>query len=231
MSRHMKSLLFVIIVGVASILNGCVNTISSKAPPSYFNKEEFTGLVILPENGVDIVLKYELDQPNGKIVKITSCNQVKSLTENDVITHQYKLYRLLSMNCYATEKFISGESAKQSFFNRQSLLQIVSSMPATAVPNLGEDDFDLRQGKTLAEFEPSIETTDISQTIVSTVLTDNMNVNYVLLARKDINQDGVEDLIVRLDWHIPDSFGRGSMLIAISKTSKTNPIEILWRYN
>ncbi len=224
----------IFIISVLITLNsisGCNSTKITSPQTDFFNKEAFTGLVQLTNNINDTLLEYELDKPDGTSIKITSCKQTNDLTDSDITPHQYKLYQLLIINCYAAKKYLTGNPAKQSYFDNQSLLNIILNLPATAVPDLGGNSLDTRKNKSLKAFESSIKIGTSSDNSISVTLTDNIHIEYVLLAKKDINKDGFENIILRLDWYIPDTFGSGSVLIALEKKSKQKPIGILWRYH
>lgn len=44
---------------------------------------------------------------------------------------------------------------------------------------------------------------------------------YQVVARGDFNGDGIEDVLIRIDWHVIDAFGKGSKLVLITKLSPT----------
>ncbi|WP_139309913.1 hypothetical protein [Teredinibacter haidensis] len=46
-----------------------------------------------------------------------------------------------------------------------------------------------------------------------------MAITYVVLARADFNNDGFEDIFLRLDWNITTAFGKGFDWIIVSKAS------------
>ena len=227
---YIKSTLKIIItIIIACQLNGCTKIQSKKQSIGYLNEAEFTGLVALPKTGADILLDYDLTKPNGENLHITSCKQVKGFTDTSIKMSQYSLYRLLALNCLVTEEFILGQDATTSFFTEQSLVNIISNLPAMAVPDLGGDGLSTkREGRTLIDYEKSLNPTATRPMVVTVRLEGNMMVDYIIMAREDLNNDGIEDLILRLDWDIIDAFGDGTTLIAVSKTSENSPIEILW---
>ena len=225
----MKSILKIIIISVASLLNGCTDIQSKNQSVGYFNEAAFTGLVALPKTGTDIPLDYDLTKPNGENLHITSCKQVKDFTDTSIDIREYSLQRLLTLNCMAAEEFLLGQNATTSFFTEQSLVNIISNLPAMAVPDLGGDGLSTkREGRTLIDYEKSLNPTATRPMVVTVRLEGNMMVDYIIMAREDLNNDGIEDLILRLDWDIIDAFGDGTTLIAVSKTSENSPIEILW---
>lgn len=220
------------LVGLVAVcvLNGCSNT-ESKNLPDYFNTDAFTGLVKISGQDGAMLLDYELDGADGNVIKIESCEKVRSLSENDVVTSQYKLYRLLSINCHAADLFLKGGLAQKTYFTGQSLEEVAKNMPAVMVPDLGGNSLDGRDGMTMLEHDTTIEFSSVSPMEVATLNKDGMHESYVLVARKDVNHDGIEDLILRLDWYVDNAFGSGSTLFVLTKESETAPSKILERYN
>ena len=226
----MKSILKIIIISVASLLNGCTNIQSKYQSVGYFNEAAFTGLVTLPKTGTNIHLDYDLTKPSGENLHITSCKQVKAFTDTSIDIREYSLQRLLTLNCMAAEEFLLGQDATTSFFTEQSLVNIISNLPAMAVPDLGGDGLSAkREGRILIDYEKLLNPTASSPTEVKVELENKMMASYTLMAKKDLNNDGIEDLVLLIGWRIIDTFGKGKTLIAVSKTSENSPIEILWR--
>jgi len=61
-------------------------------------------------------------------------------------------------------------------------------------------------------------------------ITSSADVEYDILGRKDLNGDGHEDLILMMTYHIIEASGRGTALFALSKTSESDDIQVLWKY-
>ena len=220
-----KLVLIIILVGLFSC------SINQRVTgQKYFNENEFTGLEQLVTGKKNILLDYELDGSDSKIVHFASCSQVMSMEEDSITPHQFKLLRLLKINCKAAKIYLNSDEFFESYFPKNFSKSFVSELPAQAVPNLGGGDLTLREGLLMGKYEKDLRFWDVSSNSFSVILTNGIEITYVILARTDINSDGVEDWIVRLDWSIPQSFGDGSDLMILSKPSEEDNIKIHWRY-
>lgn len=196
----------------------------------YFNENEFTGLVKLGTESKDTQLDYELDGTDGKAIHFTSCLQVANTKENDVVTHQFKLFHLLRVNCIAANKYAKASSFKHTNFPGTLSKSLASELPAQAIPNLGGNGLEMRKGLLMGKYEKNLRVGEIKTNSLSVTLTDGIEITYVIMARTDIDGDGYEDWIVRLDWSIPKSFGDGADLMVLFKPSSTSNVKIDWRY-
>lgn len=226
--KHITKILVGLVAAYA--LNGCSNT-ESKNLPDYFNANAFTGLVKMSGADGGVLLDYELDGADGNVIKIESCEKVRSLSEDDVVTSQYKLYRLLSNNCRAADLYLHGGYAQKTFFDGESLVEIAMNMPALMVPDLGGDSLNGRSDMTMLEHDGTIKFISVSPTEISTSDSNGMHESYVLIARKDVNHDDIEDLVLRMDWYLDEAFGSGSTLFVLTKKSEDAQSVLLERYN
>lgn len=64
---------------------------------------------------------------------------------------------------------------------------------------------------------------------IEVLIDSDLDINYVVIARGDIDRDGYEDLLLRLDWRITSAFGKGFDLVMLSKTHVDQPPDISWR--
>lgn len=196
----------------------------------YFNKNNFTGLVQLGSEGRDILLDYELDGTNGKVIHFASCFEVDKTKEEEVVAHQFKLFRLLRINCKAAKIYSESRNFSDTNFPNTWSKSLFSTLPAQAVPNLGGDSLEMRKGSLMGKYEKNIRIEKIKTNNFSVALTSGIEISYVILAHIDFDGDGYEDWLVRLDWSIPKSFGDGADLIVLSKASSNSNIKINWRY-
>lgn len=216
------------LIAVMMSLFGCVSKLEPNTIQSYFNKSEFTGFLGFEKYG-NIQLEGDLTKLDGDSVHIVSCAQFDTLNEDDIVDSQYNRYKLFKINCRAAKQYLSGKQAERSFFDGQLFLNIVEGLPATIVPDLGGNSLEVGKGKIISVFNFPVKVSNVSNTSVEIVLKGRMNVTYILMARRDINQDGTEDLILRMDWHVPNAFGSGSSMIALTKESAKAPVKELWR--
>jgi len=107
---------------------------------------------------------------------------------------------------------------------------MVPEFPAILTPKIGEAEiYTALNGKKLTEFYTGLIPIENSNTSISVVI-DNAEVEYDILGRKDFNSDGHEDLLLVMTYNIIEASGRGTTLFALSKTSKSDDIQVLWEY-
>ena len=225
---HTFFALFVVLLG-----SGCSNETATSAPTAavdsktvkpFFNSDEFTGLVTLGDTSTkryqDIALDYALDGKTGKEIQFSSCQQVDATTENQVVTSQLHLLQLLKVNCTAANYYLLANNAitNHSYWPTTLTNTFIKSLPALAIPNLGGDSFNNRQG-TLTEAEPTLAIQALNPLSAEVILDGDLAITYVVLARGDFNNDGFEDIFLRLDWNITTAFGKGFDWIIVSKGS------------
>lgn len=208
---------------------GCETTADSVIPKK-FNEVEFTGLVSLGGAYTDIKLDYELDDLNGKPIKFTTCQQVDGFDREKIQSSLYRLLTLLKINCAAAKYYFSGKSSINSQFPEKLSMNFIKSLPATVVPFTSREDMAKRQNKQLKDYEKKLVLKSSDNGAVTVVATDSEEITYTVMSRADVDNDLSEDLVVRLDWNIPNSFGQGFDLVLLSKTSAVAPIKLLWRY-
>lgn len=201
-------------------------TPSGEPPTGYFNAEKFTGLVGMGSQGSNEKLDYILESPGGGELHFASCVDVAGTQEERVVPHQFQLFRLLNYNCKALELYRAGQPAEISHFPNGMSFEFIKQLPATAVPDLGGQTLEGRTG-TLGQREDLTLVSEQPNDV--RVVFDAMDINYVLMARRDLDGDGLEDLLVRLDWAITDAFGDGFDLLMLSRLSEHGPITISQR--
>lgn len=184
----------------------------------------------LPETGSQITLEdYILSQSNGTEKDFQTCSDVLTFPEANVLASEYYFYRRYSIECYGAQKFLEGEMSKDNFF-LSSLKDIISELPAIVAPETGETSMQKNlKGKKLIHSFDGMTPIENSSTSVSVVI-ENADVEYDILGRKDLNGDGHEDLILMMTYHIIEASGRGTALFALSKTSESDDIQVLWKY-
>ncbi|WP_185235420.1 hypothetical protein [Teredinibacter franksiae] len=194
------------------------------------NEEEFTGLQSLGDNLGSIQLNYALDSFNGEELTFTSCTAVTATKESAIDPSQFHLLQLMKVNCTAAEYYFAALSNGDalSAFPAAFTESFVKSLPGLAVPNLGGESMENREG-TLAEAEPTLQLLNLSGNAAELALAGDLIVNYLIMARGDFDKDGHEDLLLRLDWYINTAFGKGFDLIMLSQTPTDTQPKIAWR--
>lgn len=121
-----------------------------------FNKDEFPGLVQIVPDSKSIMLDCELDGTDGQLLKFTSCSQVNATQDDEVIPHQFKLLRLLRIDCRTADIFLNSDTFSRSFFPQSLTGSFPSALPAQTVPSRGGDDLDMRKGALMGGYEKNL---------------------------------------------------------------------------
>jgi hypothetical protein len=206
-----------------------IETAIVMANSTYFNTEEFTGLLTMGSDYSSARLDYQLDSQTGTPILFNSCEKVALTKESTVLTEQFALFRLLQINCKSLQQYYSAALPRKSYFPPSFSANFIRLLPAAAVPNIGGNSLQGRTG-TLAEQETGLTFNTITPNSATVILDDDMEITYVLMARGDFDNDGVEDMLLRIDWSITSAFGSGFDLLMLSKTAENTPITVQWRY-
>ena len=225
LNRYSRTMFMVF---TASILLGCSEATKAQLDKT-FNEDEFTGLDKLNSSYKTMTLDYELDDKQNKPVKFTSCPQVEKTTEQQIQTSEFPLFVLLQINCAAAKYYFDGKQPAKSFFPEKLSLDFIKTLPATFTPNISREDMSRRESKLLGSYE-KLELVPNENNALTVMASDNVEITYHIMTRADIDNDSIEDLVIRLDWSIQNSFGKGFDLITLSKTSASAPVKLEWRY-
>lgn len=211
---------------VPILLSGCGPFITEK---DYFNYREFSGRRI-SKNEIRLNTEFKSTNPNKPgAIRVDSCKQAQALKRSDFAPSEYSKHRALMADCFAAEQYAKGQSAARNYFAGMPLLEILQSMPAISVPELSQLSMNSRHGKTMSEYEAPLRSEVISENNIEATFREDIKVHYTLMARRDINSDGIEDVILRLRWKT-STITDDTALIALTKYAMDDPIKILWRY-
>ncbi|WP_299592183.1 hypothetical protein [uncultured Microbulbifer sp.] len=175
--------------------------------------DNFPGLIELGSNYGESKFDYKLDAKDGSTIQFRTCSDIENTTENSVKEDQFPLFTMLNINCDALKHYFTADHSQKTFFPQKLASEIIQQLPASATPNLGGNQ-PPAPNKKISEAFPNAEATTISPTVVRTNL-NGLDIDYTLLARGDLDSDGTEDWIVRLDWSNPSAFGNGYELLLI----------------
>jgi hypothetical protein len=210
------------------LLIGCMGD-EAERPVRMFNEQQFIGLISTEVTGYqDAMLDYELDDSQGGSAHFSHCAQVETTYEEDIEPSQFPLFDLLSVNCLALRHYAESQPAQHGYFPSGLTAALVAAFPADAVPRISDEEIVRRQGKALAGYEGALQVA-IEPNGSAQIMTMNDEITYNLMARADFDEDGNEDLLMRVDWHARDGFGEGSDLLMLSKTSDPGPVFVSWR--
>lgn len=203
---------------------------SGPGKSKYFNSEKFIGLEAISNDYKQVKLDYQLDGADGEVIMFQSCEDVENAESSGVVTSQFDLYRLLTVNCMAARKIADGTVPAMGYLPEELSPEFLRSIPATAVPNQGGDVQAGRFDTPMGQYEKELTILGSTENSISVKLTDGMEVDYILLGRADVNKDGIEDFVMRLDWAVPESFGRGTDLVVLTRLGEAAPVTLISRY-
>ncbi|MBI3562862.1 MAG: hypothetical protein HY080_14210 [Gammaproteobacteria bacterium] len=195
----------------------------------YFNTQQFTGLAsdqVMKYD--DTLLDYDLDNANHKNIHFRTCRQVEATRDKDILASQYSLFKLLKTNCLALERFTRARPASQGFLPDRLTKKWIDALPATAVPRMNDEDLRRRNGKRLSRYESQLRVV-LADDGTANVTTKTDQLTYVIMARADFDGDGIEDMLLRIDWRALRAFGKGTDLVMITKTAAQSPVQLQWR--
>lgn len=212
-------------VVMSSLLLGCA-TVRAAPPPYAFNGAAFVGLVeAAGEHGR---LDYVLDGVNGAELRFASCAEVAA-TEVAVREDQSTLFRLLRTNCQALARYASGRPARDSHLPDALTPVLVGALPSEALPAVGGQPAPPKAGERLKS-APHVADIEVLPGGRVRVLTRDDEIVYTLMAQGDFDGDGVQDMLLRLDWRARDAFGQGVELLQITRRTPGGPAELTWRF-
>lgn len=169
----------------------------------------------------------EFTSPDNKIFKVKDSLDVKSVGEERIASRDYTRWDFLKTDCEVVNRFYLAPDNAVTYWPTMFDISLIKTFPATAVPFLGGQGLDGRNGN-LAQYESTLTLIESGEHSVK-VSYDGMVVNYVLVARGDFNRDGYQDLFVRMDWYIEDAFGDGNDWVVLTKISPNSEPIMLWR--
>lgn len=207
----------------AALLIGCA-TVRAESPHA-FNVTAFAGLAKLMPDGSER-LDYVLDGANGGELRFSRCAQVAATDAAAVREDQYPLFQLLRANCQALARYGAGQPARRSHLPETLTPALVRELPASALPVVGGQATSPTGARVEDAPGMSIEALPGGRVRVLTRTDDSV---YTLMAQGDFDGDGVQDMLLRLDWRTRDAFGRGVDLLQITRRSAGGATEPNWR--
>jgi len=208
------------------VLAACSNLSADNFKPVFY-PEHFTGLEAVNIVGYESAkLDYDLTTTANKNIHFSSCLQVEAVKDDDILTSEYHLLRMLRLNCKALKMYTLAGNATKTFMNELLLEKNINHLPATAYPFVNDYDKKTREGKHLKEYHKKLTTKMTSDGAID-VETETDTLLYNIMAIGDFNGDKHLDALIRIDWHVINAFGKGSKLVLITKKSSTSGFEEL----
>lgn len=194
-----------------------------------FHGAYFVGLVNQDvRRASDAKLDYSLSSSKGVDIQFKTIADVDRTNEASIAPVDFPLWRMLQANCAALKKFEQGQATAKSGFTLSLTESVVLGFPASAVPLASNDDLDLRGDKTLKQHEKDLVIT-VQGRDEARVTTPRDMWQYVVLAQADFDGDGIEDLLIRVDWRCLEGTAAGSEAFVLSKPTADSPTKVIWR--
>ncbi|MGF1771921.1 hypothetical protein L4C42_06370 [Vibrio wakamikoensis] len=232
MIRTNLNLPFVSILFCCIWLYGCSPSIgdesdSSLMAPRWLNPMTFDHVSTDGDTLQDVTFQISFAGFGGEEYIVNNCVDVFAIGD-DVIAHQeFARWEWLKASCHGASWYFRSPDTAVSYWEREFDLDLLKTIPVTAVPYLGGQELDDRRGL-LGANSSKLNLIKSGEHHVK-VQIDNMVIDYVVLARADFNRDGYQDMFIRLDWYGKDSFGEGFDWIVLTKTAPDVPPSMLWR--
>lgn len=215
------------LIVILTTLAGC-SVVAKNPTVKWFNDEEFIGLEGLGSSYKSVRLAYDLDGTNGERIVFYGCDDVDHTEGSDVVESQFPLYRKIYINCLGAKYYHKGSEAETSFLPDEFGMSLIEQLPASVVPNRGGSSLEPESGSLLRSRQ-SLDVVKTSEKAF-TIRLEGTEIDYVLLASADVNNDGLQDWVVRLDWSDTESFGEGTDLVVLTQRSDSGDIEVVSRY-
>jgi hypothetical protein len=203
---------------------------SHKNIPSTINLPEFPGFEIKANSDFGSVKLsgYEYKSVDGKTVAYNTCAEATNSKETEIAEYELFRYRLLINSCHALKRYLAAKPSTDSFFPSQFDASLVRELPATSVPLLNKTQEEARTGKTVNTYFANGQLSLEKNGSVKLQTVDD-EIIYTLLARGDLTNDGIEDLLVRTEWYARKASGKHVDLLVLSKTGQDKAVTIEWR--
>lgn len=195
--------------------------------------ENYTWFSTFEYNNPEVKPDYrEFTSQDGNPVKVLNCLQAKDLNPNTLKAWEFSRFGMLATECYSFMKSASATSYRQSYFPKTFSAEFVLSLPALTIVDLSGQltEEERGKGKSLLEFDPKTKVIKSSAYYTRILIEKDMDIGYSIMARGDLNGDGIEDIILKTRWSINGASGNGSEVITITKKSPNAEIEIIDRF-
>lgn len=215
------------VLGLSACQTTNIQSEAEKQEARWYNVKDFEGVDSIGTSPYDLEFDIAYLGINGDMVKVKNCLEVTALGDSKISEREFARWDLLRTDCEAAKRFYDAPKNSVSYWPSILDFSLLKKFPSTSIPYLGGQGLDERSGN-LAEYESTLILKESGKHSVK-VSYNGMVVNYVEVARGDFNRDGYQDLFVRMDWYIEDTFGDGNDWIVLTKISPNASPMMLWR--
>ncbi len=192
----------------------------------WFNQSVFQDSTI-GSSPYDLEFDQEFATPDDKVISFKNCLEVNENGAENIAVREYTFWIFLKANCAAVLRYYELPAKAVSYWDDEYGFETVKTFPALVIPHISSSSLDISPELLLGD-QPGFNLVKEELHKVS-IDYDDMDLDYVLISQGDFNRDGVQDLLVRLDWWIHGASGTGTDLIALTKLEKNSKPMILWR--
>ncbi len=216
-------------ITICLFIAACVNAENSFKPQ--ITQAAFPGFNFAKSDAYEAVklTDYEFKSTTGPSVTFNSCPQVTAYNENNIAQFDFFRFRLLRVSCVAIQKSLLAAGYREQFLPGSLNTQLIERMPATAIPLLSKTQRQHVANKTMAEAFNSANMTIDNDGVIRVETADD-EFYYTLLATGDFNNDGIGDMLVRVEWYARHAHGKHVDLLVLTQKSKKGPVSIVWRF-
>lgn len=216
-----------IVVALLSIA-GCARPGGTEVPKR-FNAPAFAGLAGSADGPYPSArLDFALDTPNGGETLFSSCPQVEATDVDTIRVDQHSVFRLLHANCLALKRYGESRPARVSHLPLDLTAEVIGDLPVSALPSLPQEPTARRESGRLESSAEINAIEPLADGRVS-VVTASEEIYYVPLAAADFDGDGLQDILLRLDWRMRDAFGKGVDVIQVTRRAPDAELQVTWR--
>lgn len=219
--------LAVAVLGLCACQTTNIKPETIKQVSRWYNVKNFKDVDSIGTSPYELEFDIAYSGINGDVIRIKNCMEVSYLGDSKIAESDFARWDLLKTDCEAARRFYAAPENAVSYWPSRFDLSLLKTFPSTSTPYLGVQGLDER-AENLAAHEASLALIESGEHSVK-VSYDGIVVNYVVLARGDFNHDGYQDLFVRMDWYIEDTFGDGHDWVVLTKKSSNETPMMLWR--
>lgn len=183
-----------------------------------------------PGEGEALSLHLEVELDSGEITPLEDCEEVMALDPEAVPSVNFRYLLRARNDCRAVAYFEGAQEARVSHLGGRHLTEeLLGRFPASSKPRLSRHDHPPESHSVRLVDEEAIDGMDV-RTDGSHVLSGPRSLYIVqALAWGGFTADGVEDVMVRVDWLPLDAVGGVSTVVVLTGDSQGGILRLVGR--